>query len=155
VNARTSRLDTILGALFAALLLLPFVAAAGMVRAPAASAAVAAGAQRVSYSVTCNGHRLTIWADFERSGGVRRGVRGGFSGPDWTLTYGRLGVLSAGASKATDVRFNPVVIAGSGYSTGAVLPAADSYVLVVPWYRAGGADKACNDGFGWTIPAPA
>lgn len=129
----------------------------GLVQAPSSAQAevTTQAAQRVSYNVTCNGKPLTVWADFERSGTARRGVRGGFSRTDWTLTFGRLGVVSSGAGKVTDVRFSSPVIAGSGYSQGAVGTVSNTWVQVVPWpWGATTIGQACNGGLGWTIPAP-
>lgn len=113
-------------------------------------------AQRVSYNVTCNGKPTTVWGDFERSGTARRGVRGGFSRGDYTLTFGRLGVVSSGAGKVTDVRFGSPVIAGSGYSQGGVGTASNTWVQVTPWpWGVTTIGKACNGGLGYVIPAPA
>lgn len=111
-------------------------------------------AQRVTYTVTCGTKKVNVWGDFERSGDLRRGVRGGFDGTatGWVQSYGRLGVVSYGATSVTDVRFSSAVIAGSGYSTGIVANKNQVYVQVVPWIW--GASQGCNGGLGWTIPAP-
>lgn len=111
-------------------------------------------AQRVTYTVTCGTKKVNVWGDFERSGNLRRAVRGGFDGTatGWTQSYGRLGVVSYGATKVTDVRFNPAVITGSGYSTGIVADRTVVYVQVVPWIW--NASQGCNGGLGWVVPAP-
>lgn len=138
------------------------IALSGIVQAPSSSAegtrwertavTPSAGPHRVSVNTVCNGKPITVWADFERSGNVRRGVRGGFSRDDYTLTFGRLGVVSYGAGRVTDVRFSQPVKAGSGYSTGAVADKSVAYVQVVPWpWGATTIGQACNGGLGYAL----
>jgi hypothetical protein len=103
-------------------------------------------------NVVCNGHPLKVWATFQSdsSNGKHRGIRGGFTGPDYTQMYSKLGVVAYGATSVTSVTFNPQVIAGSGYSTGSWQISAAN-VQVVPWRYPGSAGTGCNGGLGYVV----
>jgi hypothetical protein len=111
-----------------------------------------------TYTVSCFGHTLKVWATFQydSSGNQRRGIRGGFDAPDATQMYSRLGVVSAGSGSVGSASWSPAVIHGSAYNYGAWSSnSSQVYVQVVPQrYPGRGVSlDGCNGGFGYKIPS--